>query len=53
MTNIYRGNTRLVIVSAELAALKASTGSIRRHPDILLDRLAPFLGAFREPAAAG
>ena len=42
-TEICRDDARLVMVSAQLAALRASTGTIRRHPDVLLDKLAPFL----------
>lgn len=42
VTHIHRAATLLATVTAELAALHAGTKIIRRHPDILLSRLAPF-----------
>lgn len=42
VTRIHRAATLLATVTAELAALHASTKIIRRHPDILLSKLAPF-----------
>ncbi|SRR5579871_1449593 len=47
-TQICRGDTPLVTVSAQLAALKASAGTVWRHPDVLLERLAPFLDLLNE-----
>lgn len=42
VTHIRSTATLLATVTAELAALHAGTKLIRRHPDILLSRLAPF-----------
>ena len=51
-TQICRGDAVLATVSAELAALNASTGAIKRHPDILLEKLVPFLESPSESTTA-
>jgi acyl-CoA thioester hydrolase len=42
ITDIRRDDTLLATVHAELAALDAGSKAVRSHPDVLLNRLAPF-----------
>lgn len=44
LTLISRGGTELAQVSAELVALAPESRTVRLMPEILLQRLAPFLG---------
>jgi acyl-CoA thioester hydrolase len=44
LTEIHRRDTLLATVQAELAALDPQTKLVRRHPDILLACLAPYVG---------
>ncbi|VFR31608.1 4-hydroxybenzoyl-CoA thioesterase family active site [plant metagenome] len=43
VTEIHRRDTLLATVQAELAALDPHTKRVRRHPDILLQCLAPYV----------
>jgi hypothetical protein len=44
-----RGESLLANVTAELIALYPDTRSVRRHPDILLEKLMPFIEQTQTP----
>ena len=43
LTTIMRGESLLASITAELIALYPGTRGVRRHPDILLEKLTPFI----------